>query len=231
MTGSGASIRQQIGAEDERLARRIRRWTVLPALMGIAVVVLSILAIQYATRRTQEANAQLQAVNARLRVAKDSVAMLDREIGAKQQQQLALQQVIARLGTIVARTNEGVAREALEEAVGSTPGASAVVPIVYIQFRGGVARSVLEGLRSDLNRAGYSAPGTERIDRSFTSGLYYFRTEDRDLAQNVARRAEEFLRERGCPVQLPLRYVPRYASATKPHQVELWVNTNCPGHS
>src|SRR5687768_1548566 len=100
MTGSGASgasIRQQIGAEDERLARRIRRWTVLPALMGIAVVVLSILAIQYATRRTQEANAQLQAVNARLRVAKDSVAMLDREIGAKQQQQLALQQVIARL--------------------------------------------------------------------------------------------------------------------------------------
>jgi hypothetical protein len=224
-----ASIRERLGAEDARLSRRLRRWTLLPAATGIAVVTLAMLSSTYATRRVLEATSRLESVNSRLRVATESLATLDREIAEKQRQQLALQQVIGRVTTSVARTNEAVAREALEQAVASTPGAAAIVPVVYIHFRGTVARSVLEGLRSELNRAGYSAPGTERIDRSFNSGTYYFHSRDSVLASGLAARAEAFLRERGCPVALPLRYASRYASTAKPRQIEVWVNTNCPG--
>jgi len=223
MTPPIRSIQQQLRAEDERLSRRIRRWTVLPAALGLVVVALSFASVRYATSRTQTATT-------RLRVAKESVAVLDREIAAKGPQILALQQVIARSGTITAQTcGEAVTRTALEQAVGETPGAMAVVPIVYIQFRGGVARSVLEALRSELNEGGYSAPGTERIARDFTSGVYFFHENDRGLAQGVASRSEAFLRERGCAVTLPLKHVPSFASTSKAHQVELWVNTNCPG--
>ena len=229
MSASGASIRQQLGAEDERLARRIRRWTIVPALMGLVVLAASFLSIRFATARAREANAQLAAANARLEAAKDSTAALDREIETKRAEQLALQQVIARLGTIVARSDEGVARQALEQAVRSTPGAATVVPIVYIQFRGGIKRSVLEGLRADLNAAGYSAPGTERIDEAFTSRVKYFHPGDSALAGTVAKRAEAFLRERGCPVELPVRTDRGVAPRSAPRQIELWVNTNCPG--
>jgi energy-coupling factor transporter ATP-binding protein EcfA2 len=103
-----------------------------------------------------------------------------------------------------------------------------VVPLVYIQFRGGLERSIMEELRAQLNREGFPAPGTEQMRYDFQTHVSFFYPQDRALARTVAEKTRVFFKARGCDFPVPLRHLPRGQSTAKPGQVEIWVHQNCP---
>jgi hypothetical protein len=112
-----------------------------------------------------------------------------------------------------------------------TASAPRVTPLVYIQFRGGVSRAVVEELRAELNQAGYPAPGTERIQYSFSSHVSYFHAQDQALADTLVQRTRSFFHARECRLDRPLQllHLPQAASRVRRGQVEIWIHGNCSG--
>jgi hypothetical protein len=112
-----------------------------------------------------------------------------------------------------------------------TLSAPEVQPLVYVQFRGGVSRNLVDELRAELDRLGMLAPGAERITQSsFTSHVSYFHEEDSALATTLAGITRRFFADRNCTLDndIPLRPLAALRSRVQRGQVEIWVNTNCP---
>jgi hypothetical protein len=225
-------LRREALEQQERTRRRMWR---VAGYLGVAFVIglsgLTAFALSErneaveATRRAElarmaESDARADAENSRLRLSdeRDAYAEIVRRLGSSNP--ALVRQAIAAL--------DSTARQLvmLDTAVSPT---TQVTPLVYIQFGGAVSRGVLEDLRSQLNRDGFPAPGTERIDRNFSNHVSYFHEEDRDLASTLAGRTRRFFEERGCVLDLNLRHLPTMRARVRRGQVEVWVHTNCPG--
>jgi hypothetical protein len=97
--------------------------------------------------------------------------------------------------------------------------------VVYIQFQGGVQRSVVEELRRRLSGSGFVAPGVERITKPFSSAVRYFHPGDSVLADSAARITRAFLEERGLGVgEFRAQNLAALGSRVPRGQVEVWVS-------
>lgn len=96
--------------------------------------------------------------------------------------------------------------------------------LVYIQFRRESQRDEMEALRQHLISAGYNAPGVDRVNTNFTSGVRYFYREDRALADSVAALAERFLSRQESSFSLPRLDLSSQEYDAARGQVELWVD-------
>lgn len=166
---------------------------------------------------------------------KEQIAQLSRQVQDLEQstQTPAVNREIAEkekeIGTIIGRFQQAQqSAAALGERVGENVVASPSTSLVYVQFRGGIARSVAESLRARLKTAGYDAPGVERLAGNYANEVRYFRPEDRESAQRVADLARSELEAHGCK---PADFAPREMGAglykARPGQIEVWISTNC----
>lgn len=148
---------------------------------------------------------------------------------ARNEQRLALQQDSLRDAVVRALQLQQVIQANNRTAASDT--AVKVVPLMYIHFQGAIRRELVEEFRAELNRAGFVAPGTERVERQFSNGVRYFHTGDAPLADTLAARATAFFAQRGCPIVIARRYIPGLTERAAPGQVEIWISHNCPDRS
>jgi hypothetical protein len=96
--------------------------------------------------------------------------------------------------------------------------------LVYIQFQGSLARSIVNDLRSSLEAQIFTAPGAERLSGDYPSQVKFFRPEDEQVANLLAKSSEDFFAARGCPLKLRVTSA-RAGSAAPP--LELWLAHSC----
>ncbi|MBV4507279.1 hypothetical protein HU751_020835 [Pseudomonas sp. BW13M1] len=96
--------------------------------------------------------------------------------------------------------------------------------LVYIQFQGGLSRSLINELRKSLEAQNYSAPGAERLAGEYNPLVKYFHPKDEQDAVALLKSTEAFFLSKGCPIQL--RAVQAQAATTTP-SLELWLSHSC----
>jgi len=97
--------------------------------------------------------------------------------------------------------------------------------VVFIQFQGAVQRQAMEQLRERFSRAGFAAPGVERIATPFSSSVRYFHSEDGALADSVAGITIAFLKDKGLNVtSVPVQNLSRRRLRVPRGQIEVWVS-------
>lgn len=159
---------------------------------------------------------------------------LDSEIAAKAallaaaERDLRLRQ--SELAKAAAATSDPTARQTLSAAAADTGAIAADIArrnkLVYLQFRGDIERATVEALRAEFTRAGYSAPGVQRVGGEYRSEVRYFNPDDEVSAKDVASIVSVFLKEQ-CGLPVPVEA--RLRSWSKPVQhLEVWLSAKCP---
>lgn len=110
-------------------------------------------------------------------------------------------------------------------------GQQASRPLVYIQFRGTLQRTLMRQLQEQLQAENYQAPGVERVAGSYGNSVRYFFSEDSDTADKVSAIVNRFFVLKGCPLSppgSPQLVDPRSLSATPARgQIEIWIHHSC----
>lgn len=97
--------------------------------------------------------------------------------------------------------------------------------VAFVQFRGSVQRATIDSLRVGLARAGFVAPGVERVNREFTSGVRYFHAEDRLLADSAAILSKRFIESRlPSALPIPVQDLSRRGFRVPRGQIEVWIS-------
>lgn len=97
--------------------------------------------------------------------------------------------------------------------------------LVYIQFRGGMTRARVNGLRASLSDSGFNAPGAERVQGDYGSLLKYFSDGDAQAAANLKVAVEKYLKQQGC--EETLRLVKPGNPSGKSSPLEVWLQSDC----
>lgn len=108
--------------------------------------------------------------------------------------------------------------------------------VVYIQFRGTVARSSVEAfrkalvaeLKTDPANADLVAPGIERVDRAYSNQVRYFHPEDKTLATRIAAWTQDYFVDRKAKARFEAKDFTRSRLQTQVGHIEVWINVNMP---
>lgn len=98
--------------------------------------------------------------------------------------------------------------------------------LVYVQFRGAIARERIDEYRATLAGDGFNAPAAERLAGEYRSMVKYFAEGDAAEAARVASLTQDFFEGRGCPVRIDT--VLAKVKGSPPPQLEVWLSHSCP---
>jgi len=164
-----------------RQERRTRRQLLAAAVLGtVMVVVLSAMGWLYRDAHRERNRANVEAANARTALAEAETAQAKAET--------------ADLAARRAAASQGWQREVYSKAlIGKTELQQEIKRavqdrrVVYLQYADPEQRRAVEALRPHLNRAGWSAPGSERVQSAPGSAqIRYFREADGDDARSLS---------------------------------------------
>ena len=109
------------------------------------------------------------------------------------------------------------------EQAATTPANAGTNGLVYVQIVRDALRPFADKLVAGLAKAGYAAPGTQRITGKYRTEVRFFHAEDKDHASALATHATDLLREAGHPVALKPVFVDGYDTSAKLRQFEIWI--------
>lgn len=207
-------------AREQRRARLIKLWS-LPviALLGSVTLLMFYLAQEAVSARTI---ATQEATAARLAQA-DAVREATVANEARQQAEEALAE--ARRTSNAAKEQTQLYAEValkapeLRNAIAQAQQEVQSKSLVYLQFADSSQEAMIERLRRQLNKDGYTAPGSEQVKVVPSRlELRYFRKEDADDAAALAD-----LLKRWNLGSLQPRFVQGYATQAKLRQFEIWL--------
>jgi hypothetical protein len=121
---------------------------------------------------------------------------------------------------------------ALSSATPASASSSAVTaearPNVFVQFAGDLTRAQVDGLREELNKAGFNAPQAERINRGQKNEVRFFTdsADERDRAARVAEVTRRFFEQQRCPLTAMEKRLVRLPD-NKQSPLEVWLLHSC----
>ena len=104
-----------------------------------------------------------------------------------------------------------------------------VKAVVFIQFRGSLTRSLMNQLAQSFQAQNYNSPGVERLAGSYQNMVRYFHSSDKQLAENISKIAQDFFKDKNCPVKnitLDERKQSEFPNVPQ-KQLELWIHHSC----
>lgn len=202
-----AQREQQVRMEQEqRRARRIKLWA-LPVILFLTGVTLSM------------SDLFKEAVSAREIATREAVVANDAR--QKAEEALAEARRTSNAAREQAQLYAEVARKApeLRQAISQAQQGAQSKSLVYLQFAASGQKAMIERLRRQLDKGGYTAPGSEQVNAVPSRlELRYFRKDD---AGDAAALADLLRRWNFGPLQS--RFVQGYATQAKLRQFEIWL--------
>ena len=210
--------------------------TVGAAILGLGGIVAAVTQYQIAQKDAQIAKIQIVTANQQLAEKKQEIQRAKDELAAvsSRKDSAVKEQQGAEEAKRKAETGRHEAEIALNEYKAELAQLRSKVKkenpalvqdrLVYIQFRGGLSRKLINELRAALKRSGFNNPGAERLAGEYRSVVKYFDS-DTSSAENLASETEKFFDKEGCPINIEV--VPVKSKAEPPPPSEIWLHHSC----
>lgn len=118
----------------------------------------------------------------------------------------------------VAPPRDEVVQQIVQEIVDARTG-----NVVFVQFRGGIQRDVMQGLQQRLIAAGYNTPGIERVPGTYRSSVRYFHPQDAPLADSVAALTRAYFQARNESLDIAAADFTATKYKVPAGQIEVWI--------